>query len=89
MQPPQPLRAPRSLCVRNLIPRRHFNSAELSSESHLYGSLVSLMRRRRSMSSMLRAGLIAFMRWLRLAATNHIHVISGNVLLNGANLQSP
>ncbi len=41
------------------------------------------------MSSMFRAGLIAFMRWLLLAATNHIHVIWGNVLLNGANLQSP
>jgi hypothetical protein len=35
------------------------------------------------------SGCIAFMRWSRLAAPNHIHVISGNVLLNGANLQSP
>ena len=88
MQPPQPLRAPRSLCVRNLIPRRHFNSAKLSSQSHYMARCVAYAARR-SMSSMLRAGLIAFMRWLRLAATNHIHVISGNVLLNGANLQSP
>jgi hypothetical protein len=40
VQPPQPLSTPRSLGVRNSIPRRHFNSAEVSSDKPPYVTRV-------------------------------------------------